>query len=66
MRKKSRTGFKLWLTVVALAVASAFFVPYFVMAALGPSILVYAFWSIFGFAVAFLIYWGVKGWVDSE
>lgn len=61
-----RKGFRPWLVVVALSVASAFIVPYLWLSPLVGSFAVYGFWTGFSLVVAGFVYWGVASWRDDE
>ncbi len=59
-------GFRVWLSVVFVAVVAAFVVPYGILTNFVPSLSVYGFWTVFAFVIVGFIYWGVKDWRDSE
>ena len=66
LAQRPRRGFRPWLVVVALSVASAFIVPYLWLSPLVGSFAVYGFWTGFSLVVAGFIYWGVASWRDDE
>lgn len=66
LARSPRKGFRPWLLVVSLSVASAFIVPYVWLSPLVGSLAVYGFWTGFSLVVAGFIYWGVASWKDDE
>ena len=61
-----KKGFRVWLSVVFVAVVAAFVVPYGILTNFVPSLSVYGFWTVFAFVIVGFIYWGVKDWRGSE
>jgi formate hydrogenlyase subunit 4 len=59
-KKKKRTGFTIWFTLVILGGLLATFIPYGILGTLTPSLAIFGFWVLFGLAIVAAFHSGNK------